>query len=174
MNKDYSIVQALMADRDKIIEILRTGRQMQLESGNLYQWDEYFPSIDQVESDIQSGASFKCVDGRTDSILGVFSLFHRPDPTYKYIDGQWLNDDPYVTIHRLASSGQVRGVGQYCLREVIKRYANVRIDTHEDNAPMRHILVKLGFKAVGTIYLANGDPRLAFHYCQQKKHSSTR
>lgn len=173
MSKNYSIIQATMADRDKIIEILQHGRQMQIESGNLCQWDKHFPSIDQVEADIQSGVAFKCVDDRIDSILGVFSLFHRPDPTYKYIDGQWLNDAPYVTIHRLASSGQVRGVGQYCLREVIKRYSNVRIDTHEDNAPMRHILDKLGFKAVGTIYLANGAPRLAFHYCQ-KKHSSTR
>lgn len=164
MTKPYQIMQATMADRDQIIEILKHGRQMQIESGNSHQWDANFPPISQVEADIQTKAAYKCVDKATGDIQAVFSLFHRPDPTYKSIDGQWLNDEPYVTVHRIASSGRVSGVGQYCLASVVDKYANVRIDTHKDNAPMRHILAKLGFQAVGTIYLANGDPRIAYHF----------
>ena len=35
----------------------------------------------------------------------------RVDPTYLYIeDGEWQNDESYVTIHRIASDQKVRGI----------------------------------------------------------------
>ena len=35
-------------------------------------------------------------------IHGVFALFDGAEPTYAHIEeGEWLNDEPYVTIHRL-------------------------------------------------------------------------
>ena len=36
------------------------------------------------------------------------------------------------------------------------------MDTHADNAPMRHLLEKSGFSHRGTIYVEDGTPRLAF------------
>ena len=40
-------------------------------------------------------------------IHGVFALFEGAEPTYAHIEeGEWLNDEPYVTIHRLAGDGQ--------------------------------------------------------------------
>ena len=41
---------------------------------------------------------------------------------------------------------------------------NIRIDTHRDNKPMRHLLEKYGFTYCGIIYLLNGDERL---YCRE-------
>ena len=40
--------------------------------------------------------------------------------------------------------------------------ANVRVDTHEDNKPMQHLIAKAGFAYCGVIHLADGDPRLAY------------
>lgn len=43
-------------------------------------------------------------------IHGVFALFDGAEPTYAHIEeGEWLNDEPYVTIHRLAGDGRVHG-----------------------------------------------------------------
>ena len=44
-------------------------------------------------------------------IHGVFALFDGAEPTYAHIEeGEWLNDEPYVTIHRLAGDGRVHGL----------------------------------------------------------------
>ena len=41
----------------------------------------------------------------------MFALFEGEDPTYAYIEGgHWLNNAPYVTIHRLAGDGQMHGL----------------------------------------------------------------
>jgi predicted GNAT family N-acyltransferase len=39
---------------------------------------------------------------------------------------------------------------------------NVRIDTHENNYVMQNMLKKNGFVHCGTIYLEDGQPRMAF------------
>jgi RimJ/RimL family protein N-acetyltransferase len=39
---------------------------------------------------------------------------------------------------------------------------SLRIDTHEGNVVMRRMLEKQGFTHCGTIYLANGDKRVAY------------
>ena len=39
---------------------------------------------------------------------------------------------------------------------------DIRIDTHHKNIPMRKFLSKLGYHACGTIYLDNGDKRIAY------------
>lgn len=68
----------------------------------------------------------------------MFALFEGEDPTYAYIEGgHWLNNAPYVTIHRLAGDGQMHGlfpcaVG-YC-KEISK---NIRVDPHADNKIMQ-------------------------------------
>lgn len=53
-------------------------------------------------------------------IHGVFALFDGAEPTYAHIEeGEWLNDEPYVTIHRLAGDGRVHGLFQ-CAAEHCK------------------------------------------------------
>ena len=95
-------------------------------------------------------------------IQAVFALIPGDDPTYGYIDGSWLNDAPYAAIHRVASSGKRKGVLQECLDYCIAKHQNLRIDTHFDNKIMQHLLEKYGFQRCGTIYLENGDPRIAY------------
>ena len=93
----------------------------------------------------------------------MFAFILGEDPTYSYIEnGNWLSDKPYGTIHRIAGDGTVSGVVKtavdYC-RETIK---NIRIDTHENNKTMQHVLGKLGFSKCGIIYLEDGSPRIAY------------
>lgn len=86
-------------------------------------------------------------------------------PTYQYIEnGAWLNDAPYVTIHRIAGDGRTHGILR-CAADYCKSIsANVRIDTHENNTTMQRQIEKNGFKRCGTIYVEDGSPRIAYHW----------
>lgn len=144
-------------------EVFDYGRQVQLETGNLTQWKKGYPSNELMLEDIKKNAAHLCLS-ESDEILAVFSVFTEPDPTYVEIDGEWLNDEKYATIHRIAATGKVSGAGQYCIQWVMNQYKNLRIDTHHKNKQMKHILEKLGFHYCGVIYLENGDPRDAYQY----------
>lgn len=157
------IRKATIEDLPKMREIFNYGRKLQIQTGNLNQWEEGYPSKNLMMEDMEKGAAHVCESDQGE-IMAVLSVFTEPDPTYYEIEGQWLNDEPYTTIHRIATSGVVKGVGQYCLQWVQERSENVRIDTHKDNAPMKYVLEKLGFAYCGVIYLDNGDPRDAYHY----------
>ena len=157
------IRHATIKDIPKMREIFNYGREIQIQTGNLNQWEEGYPSKNLMMEDMEKGAAHVCESDQGE-MIAVLSIFTEPDPTYYEIEGEWLNDEPYTTIHRIATSGVVKGVGQYCLQWVQERSENVRIDTHKDNAPMKYVLEKLGFAYCGVIYLDNGDPRDAYHY----------
>lgn len=162
-------------DVPHLMEIYREARQIQLDSGNLHQWAEGFPSEALVRSDVDRGVGYVIEDGGL--IVGAFAFVPGADPTYARIEGGgWIDDDqPYMTIHRIGSTRASRGVAKVCFEwcwehaaEILAGFsgrpavANVRVDTHEDNATMRHCIEKAGFRYCGVIHLLNGDPRLAF------------
>lgn len=152
-------------DISKMREIFDYGREVQLKTGNLNQWAPGYPAPEVIESDMAQKAAYVCENSQGE-MVAVLSVFTEPDPTYREIEGSWLNDKPYATIHRIATNGQEKGIGQYCIEWVQNQYDNVRIDTHADNAPMKHVLTKLGFEYCGVIYLADGDARDAYHYAK--------
>lgn len=95
-------------------------------------------------------------------IVGVFVLSGEEE-AYKSIDGNWLNDAPYGSIHRLASSGVCSGVGRFALDWCLNKAGNIRIDTHEDNIPMQKLLKKCGYTYCGKIMYEQYGERIAFH-----------
>ena len=101
------------------------------------------------------------------TIVATFVLRGGTDPTYNVIyDGQWLNDEPYAVIHRVASSGEVKGVIRVVLDFARRQYRNIRVDTHADNKVMQHLMQKEGFRYCGVIHCWNGTERLAYQYVQ--------
>lgn len=153
-------------DLSKMRNVFNYGRKVQLESGNLTQWAIGYPSDELILEDIAKEAAHLCLNDR-EEIVAVFSVFTDPDVTYHKIDGEWLNDEPYATIHRIANNGKEQGVGQQCIEWVQSQYNNVRIDTHNNNQQMKHVLNKLNFEYCGIIYLANGDSRNAYQYSRK-------
>lgn len=160
------IRKATASDLGIIQELIKTGRQKMIASGNAKQWSDNRPSPEQLKQDIASGNSYLVVETVRDEehIIGTFAFIEGPDPTYRIIEGgQWPNDEPYYVLHRVATAngahGVMRTITDYCFAQT----ANIRIDTHEDNKLMRGALQRLGFSYCGIIYLDNGDERLAFH-----------
>ena len=63
-------------------------------------------------------------------------------------------------VHRLAS--RARGAGAFCVEWCFEQCGSLKIDTHENNAPMRGLLAKLGFAYCGVIWVLDGEERIAF------------
>ena len=98
-------------------------------------------------------------------IVGTFSFIIGEEPTYQVIkNGKWTDDRLYGTIHRLASSGIVKGIARACFEYCIKQIDYIRIDTHKDNISMQTAIERFGFHKCGNIYVKGGAERIAYDY----------
>ena len=151
----YADIEALMA-------IFAHARAQMAADGNPNQWGDGYPSREQLMSDIQRGVSY-IVEHNTHP-CATFVFIIGDDPTYHYIeDGQWLdNTQPYGTIHRIASNGQQPGIFPFVLHWCSAQCPNIRIDTHQDNARMIHLIEQAQFTRCGIIYTRNNTPRIAY------------
>ena len=131
-------------------------------SGNAHQWRPGYPSLENVQSDIEHNGAYVIL--HAGSIVGYFAFLASPEPTYSIIyDGQWLDDaQPYHVIHRIASLPHAHGIFQSIMHFSFAHDTDIRIDTHRNNLIMQHNMLKHGFTYCGIIHLANGDERLAY------------
>ena len=154
------IQKATLSQLSQIMAVYETARCFMAKTGNPDQWGMAYPPEDMIRQDILNGKSY--VNLEDDHIRAVFYFAVEEDPTYGYIEGAWLNDAPYGVIHRIAVDGSGRGVAAECFAFAEQLCGNLRIDTHEKNIPMQRCLAKNGFTRCGTIYLEDGDPRIAY------------
>ncbi len=152
-----------MEDIPRLMEIFTIARRFMNETGNPNQWSDDYPGEELLRNDIKSSDGFVCIlEGK---IVGTFVLRGGNDPTYDVIyEGAWLNDLPYATIHRIASSGEVKGIMHIAMKFALQRYRTIRIDTHRDNMVMQNCIRKEGFAYCGIIHCWNGSERLAYQY----------
>lgn len=152
---------AELEDLESIQTTYEYARKLMRKNGNMKQWINGYPQKELLEEDIRNTNCYVVEDKK--DIVAVFMLFKGDEPTYQNIyNGAWINDAPYGTIHRLATTGKVKGMASFCIDWCISQCGNIRIDTHEDNKIMQHILEKKDFKKCGTIYVNDGTPRLAY------------
>ncbi len=152
---------AEMGEISRILEIYERGREFMRCHGNPTQWGENYPPEDVVRDDILRSQLY-VICGEDELPHGVFAFLREGEPDYEKIDGAWLWDGPYGTIHRVASDGSVRGVLGQAVEFACRYFRCIRIDTHEDNIPMQGAILKAGFKFCGTVHLKSGDPRWAY------------
>ncbi len=148
-------------DLSEVMEIYARARGFMARTGNPTQWGSTYPEEMLIREDIAQGISYvaEC-DGRIET---VFMYKAGEDPTYRVIEGgSWQNDEPYGVIHRIASRGEVKGAGSRCIQWGFEQCGNLRMDTHDDNRVMQHVLEKNGFERCGRIYLEDGSPRIAY------------
>lgn len=146
------------ADLNRILEIYEIARQFMRENGNPTQWNNGYPQPNLLEEDIRLNRLY--VVEADNEIKGVFVFFIGADPTYTYIEGNWRSDTPYGVIHRIAGVGG--GIFPAALEFCLSQISHMRIDTHENNKPMQHVVEKAGFSRRGIIYVEDGTPRIAY------------
>lgn len=156
-----SIRRAEAADLDRIQTVYAGARVFMREHGNPTQWGDSYPEEDMLRRDLAEEQLYVLESG-DGQLRGVFALIAGEDPTYGEIDGAWLNDLPYLSIHRVASSGVTPGITRRIVDWSFGRCRNLRIDTHPDNRPMRRAIERCGFTRCGIIRYFDGSPRIAY------------
>ena len=167
MQRMKKIRKSTMNDLPEMLKIFEKARAYMASHGNPNQWHDYWPSKEILISDIELGQSY-IVEDDEKGILATFAYIVGVDRTYLHIDGAWLTDNPYGTIHRLASSQKERDIFTYIVNEVTKNGLNIRIDTHSKNESMIRTILKNGFKYCGIISPVEGGDRNAYELVVRK------
>jgi RimJ/RimL family protein N-acetyltransferase len=165
------IRKATINDTENILMIYEDAKRLLKESGS-DQWQNGYPNIDSIRHDLKEDNLYvACLN---QEVIGTAYISPMGEPTYKAIDGKWLNDEPYLVIHRIATKGTSyhHGVAKEIIRfseqaALQRGINNIRVDTHFLNIPMQNLLKATGFKDCGIIFLNLPKPfenrRLAYH-----------
>ena len=155
------IRRAIETDFARICTVYAAARAFMADHGNASQWGQSYPPEELLREDMRLGRLY--VAETEGTVHGAFVLLLGEDPTYQYIEnGTWLSGEPYGALHRVASDGAVHGLFRQIVEYAWGIIPHLRIDTHENNTVMRHLVEKHGFLPCGIIYTDDGTPRLAF------------
>jgi GNAT superfamily N-acetyltransferase len=158
--------KAAFSELPVIWDILQQAIEQRKQEGS-EQWQNGYPNEQTVQDDIANGYAYVLIDNNV--VIAYAAIIFGVEPAYNDIKGRWLtNDDPYVTVHRVATSNEVKGKGVATkLFKVIEdlcaeqKVYSIKVDTNFDNVPMLKILDKLNYSYCGEIFFS-GAPRKAF------------
>ena len=149
-----------LADEKDIFGIyscIKDAKKMLKESGS-DQWQDTdgYPSMDTIKEYVAKREMY--VNIVNNEIAGCIALCSGIDKSYVEIDGAWLNDEPYYTLHLIAvkANHYRKGVAKELIEEMKKiayhdQIYNIKVDTKKENVPMSSLLLKLGFMKTGVI-----------------------
>lgn len=162
---------AQIKDLTTIYDLILQGKKL-LAADQIPQWQGDYPQKTDLQRDITKKYAYVLLKG--DQLVGSATLFQEPDPNYQQIfAGNWQKGPAakYATIHRITIDPHFSGqhLGDFFFSNLVSEayrlgFREIRIDTHEKNQRMRHLIAKAGFSYSGIVYM-NRDPhdqRLAY------------
>ncbi|MFE3847620.1 GNAT family N-acetyltransferase [Flavobacterium sp. LB3P45] len=162
---NYQFRKAELSEIAPIWEILQQAIRRRKEDGST-QWQDGYPNPDVVQKDIEKGEGFVLVAG--DTIIGYSAVLINDEPAYEKIEGNWLTNDDFVVLHRVAISEQYLGKGlAKMILKHIEYFAlsnniySIKADTNFDNIAMMKIFENLGYTYCGEVYF-RGSSRKAY------------
>lgn len=142
------------------LDMLSDARNHQREQG-FEQWSDDYPNMDTVLDDISCSSAYFFV--KDDIPFGYAYIGFNGEVIYNKIQGEWKSNRKYAVIHRLAFGKEVQGKGlSKSTFQAIKEFVgsrgihSIRIDTHEDNKKMQHILEREGYQHCGIVTIPEG------------------
>ena len=148
-----------------IWEILQQAIAQRKKDGS-DQWQNGYPNQQTVHDDITNGNGYVLINNNV--IIAYAAIIFGIEPAYNDINGEWLTNDDYAVVHRVAVSNAVKGKGiaTHLFKEieylcVERKVYSIKVDTNFDNIPMLKILDKLSYTYCGEIFFI-GAARKAF------------
>lgn len=159
--EEVKIEKAQNSDLPQLLELYAFAREFMKRTGNPNQWKDKTPRKEVLEANICAGQLYVFRNG--ERIVGAFALIIGKDPTYAVIEqGAWRSEREYGTLHRIAGNGTVHGLFRRIVAFSEQKIRHLRIDTHEDNRIMQHLIEQNGFQKCGIIYTDDGTARIAY------------
>lgn len=159
--------KSVEADINGIMNIIKQAQEYFKEQG-INQWQNNYPNPKTINDDIANKNSYVLL--KEMKIVATAAISFDGEKTYDTIyEGEWISNNKYAVIHRIAVDNTYKGFGlsSEIMKNVEKLCLNngvhsIKVDTHEENAPMQKLLEKNQFKYCGIIYLEDGSKRIAF------------
>ena len=144
---------ATLSDIDEVMVAVEDSRALLKEEGN-GQWQFGYPNRDDFIEDINNNRLYVILDRiNNKEIASVYALCGYEESYHHLYEGKWKTDYEYLVIHRVALKEKYRGLGygkaifDSAINETIKRgLHSLRIDTHEKNNILIHLIYKYGFE----------------------------
>jgi GNAT superfamily N-acetyltransferase len=131
------------------------------------QWQDGYPNLETLKNDIENNFGFVLVHNNN-SIIAYVAVIKNNEPAYAKIIGNWLSENDFLVLHRLAIHPEFLGQGwaKILFQEVENLAAHLNIqsikaDTNFDNPSVLHIFNKLGYTYCGKVFF-RGNERLAY------------
>ncbi|MBD3108589.1 GNAT family N-acetyltransferase [Bacillus sp. AGMB 02131] len=157
------------ANEHDIPEILAIIQQAQsyFKEQRIDQWQGDYPNAETIREDISKEYGYVLL--KENCVAATVAVSFDDEETYdKIFEGEWLSNQPYAVIHRLAINNELKGSGlSTIVMEHIfdlcrqKGIHSIKVDTHEENIPMCKLLEKNLFSYCGIIHVSDGE-RVAF------------
>ena len=157
--------KAAISEVAVIWDILQQAIKQRKQDGS-EQWQYGYPNEQTVEDDIANGYAYVLSD--QDVIIAYAAIIFDTEPAYNDLKGKWLSTGDYVVVHRIATSGSVKGTGvathffklieDVCIENKVY---SIKVDTNFDNVPMLKILEKLHYTYCGEVFF-HGKSRKAY------------
>lgn len=154
---------ATAKDIDIIMDIIKEAKEY-LKSQNSLQWNlaDGYPNESDLLNDIKNKYCYLYIE--ENQIIGTMSIIYTPDENYTEINGCWLTNNSYASIHRIAvkNTSHHKNIGVKMLleaEEIVKTndIYSIKIDTHKINIPMTKTILKAGYTYCGIINLKRSN-----------------
>ena len=143
------------AQRDNLNDILKIYKNVtaDMESKEIFQWDNLYPDKNIIKEDIVHNEMF--IAKKHNNIIGAFTINHFCDDEYK--NGNWKYPNAsYNVIHRLCVNPEYQNQGYAAeIMQWIEKYLKnkniktIRLDAFTKNKSALRLYEKLGYTIVG-------------------------
>ncbi len=100
-----NIVKATRDDSEDIMELIKFCI-LNMESLGIYQWNEYYPTLNIVIGDVESGSMYILIEGN--NIWGIIAINEDQSPEYNNL-GWVCKEGEALVVHRLAVHPKKKG-----------------------------------------------------------------
>lgn len=157
--------KATVLDTQAVTAIYEYAKKILRDSG-IPQWQGPVPGKDSFLQDLALQQAYVVEENGV--VIATIQIIDH-EPYYDRVEnGSWKDTCALVAHHVAVSDGcRKHGVAGFMLQnaELIakeRKKTSLRLDTHELNHRMRHLLEKHGFENIGVVKMPNGEPRLAY------------
>ena len=153
-----------MLEKGKVTEIesiitLTKSCGKHLRDNGIDQWDENYPDLKSIMSDIKTETLFTYKINN--ELVGIVVLNEIQDPEYAEINWRTPIDSKNLVVHRLAVSPNHQGKGiarkimDFAEQFAVKNnYDSIRLDTFSQNHRNQKFYLNRGYKELGPVFLS--------------------
>ena len=157
---------ATLEEFPAIMEIINQAKARRKTDGS-NQWQDGYPNLETIGSHYYKKAGYVLVN-ENQKIVGYSAVLVNDEPAYLNIEGQWLSNNEFIVIHRVAIHDDFLGKGLAIMifrkieeLAISKNVYSIKVDTNFDNLAMLHIFNKLEYQYCGQVYF-RGSARRAY------------